>query len=93
MYYNVNRNATSMQTTEGATASPPLQVQSIVMQQTALEGGNCRLLRTKVCGVCVQILPSTADENMTQHAVECIQERVMSSEQALQVHIDASVTV
>jgi len=93
MYYNVNRNATIMQTTEGATASPLLQVQSIVMQQTALEGGHCRLLRIKVCGVYVQILPSTADENITQHAVECIQERVMSSEQTLQVHIDASVTV
>ena len=93
MYYNVNRNATSMQTTEWATVSPHWQVQSIVMQQTALVGGKRQLLRTKACGVYVQILPNTADENMTQHAVECIQERVMSGEQALQVHIDASVIV
>ena len=86
MYYNVNRNATIMQTTEGDTVSPQLQVQSGVMQQTALVGGKGQLIRTKVCGVYVQILPNTADENITQHAVECIQERVMSGEQALQVH-------
>jgi hypothetical protein len=51
MYYNVNRNATSMQTTEWAIASPPLQVQSIVMQQTALEGGKGQIILIKVCGV------------------------------------------
>ena len=68
MYYNVNRNATTMQTMEGATVSPQLQVQSIVMQQTALVGGKGQLIRTKACGVYVQILPNTADENITQHA-------------------------